>query len=201
MFKVQTMSKTPSKSAQNLNFHFSPKEITSPNKDSPGISKTVYTHLSNLHRLLNDWSSIRVKGVQICKSLTSLKLQECEDDYYPHQIKPLTESLLQSLDALKDIVEGAVIIKYQMQALTKLQSSEEPVINTWLVSEISENIDKVCDTLQKELRLKQIITENIAHCRDENLIEVYASAWEFEAYFNMEGNSYLFAEVGLVGIT
>ncbi|XP_045772747.1 cyclin-dependent kinase 2-interacting protein-like [Maniola jurtina] len=195
------MSKTPSKSAQNLNFHFSPKEITSPNKDSPGISKTVYTHLSNLHRLLNDWSSIRVKGIQICKSLTSLKLQECEDDYYPHQTKPLTESLMQSLDALKDIVEGAAIINNQMQALTKLQSNEEPVINTWSVCEISENIDKVCDTLQKELRLKQVITENIAHCRDENLIEVYASAWEFEAYFNMEANSYLFAEVGLVGIT
>ncbi|CAH2229404.1 cyclin-dependent kinase 2-interacting protein-like [Pararge aegeria] len=192
------MSKTPLKSAQDINFHFSPKEITSPNKDSPGISKTVYTHLTTLHRLLNDWLSVRIKGVQICKTLNALKLHECEDDYYPHQIKPLTESLLQSLDALKDIVDGAEIINSQMQALSKLQLHEEPVINTWSVSEISASISNICNTLQKELRLKQVITENIAHCRDENLIEVYASAWEFEIYFNMESNSYLFAEVGLL---
>ncbi|XP_023952620.2 cyclin-dependent kinase 2-interacting protein [Bicyclus anynana] len=195
------MSKTPSKSAQSLNHHFSPKEITSPNKDSTGISKTVYTHLTNLHRLINDWTSIRSKGVQICKSLSALKLHECEDDYYPHQIKPLTESLLNSVDALKDVVDGVEIINSQMNALSQLQSNEEPIINTWSVGEISSNVGSICDALQKELRLKQVITENIAHCRDQNLIEVYASAWEFEAYFNMEINSYLFAEVGLAGIT
>lgn len=87
-------------------FYFFHTEITSPNKDSPGISKTVYTHLTNLYCLLNDWSSVREKGVKICKALIALELDSCKDDYYPHQCKPLTDSLLQSLDALKNVVDG-----------------------------------------------------------------------------------------------
>lgn len=46
-----------------------------------------------------------------------------------------------------------------------------------------------------------IVTENVAHCRDEKLIEVYTSAWELEVYFNIQSFAYLFAEVGLAGIT
>lgn len=45
-----------------------------------------------------------------------------------------------------------------MQALTQLQSNEEPVINTWTICEISASISNICDTLEKEFKLKQVIT-------------------------------------------
>ncbi|CAH0715532.1 unnamed protein product, partial [Brenthis ino] len=194
------MSETPSKKTDN-SVQFIPKEITSPIKDGLGISKTAYTHISNLHSLLSDWTRIRDKSVKICKSLSALKLHDCEDNYYPHQTKQLIEDLLEAFDSLENIAGGVNIICTQMKALSKLQPTNQPMINTWSASEIAHCIIDINESLQKELRLKQIITENIAHCRDENLTEVYVSAWEFEAYFNMETNAYLFAEVGLSGIT
>ncbi|OWR43801.1 hypothetical protein KGM_206455 [Danaus plexippus plexippus] len=141
------MSRTPSRNVDSLNY-FIPKELPTINKEGSPVSKTVYMHLSKLHSFLNDWLSLKVKGVKICKSISALKLYECFDDYYPHQTQPLTEGLLESLSGFENIVE-----------------------------------------------------ENVAHCRDENLIEVYVSAWEFEAYFNMDTCAYLFAEIGLTGIT
>ncbi|KAM3965183.1 cyclin-dependent kinase 2-interacting protein [Aphomia sociella] len=181
------------------NWNFSPKEVMTPNKEYPGISKTVFTHLSNLHGLLNDWIKIRDKGTKLCRGISALKLYECANDYYPSQLKPLTEGLLEALESLKNIVEGVETLKNQLQALAKLQIIGQPVILTWSASEISNNVEIIFLSLQKEYRLKQIVTENIAHCRDEKLIDVYASSWELEPYF--ESNPYLFAEVGLMGVT
>nr|XP_026499626.1 cyclin-dependent kinase 2-interacting protein-like [Vanessa tameamea] len=194
------MSVTPTKTKNDL-INFIPKEIITPNKDSPGISKTVYSHITNLHHLLSDWSTIREKGFKICKSISALKLYEYKDGYYPHQTKPLTDSLLEALDSLENVVEGVSIINNQMQALAQLQYTHEPVINTWSASEIAENILNIYNSLHKEFNLKKIITENIAHCRDENLIEVYVSSWEFDTFLSMELSAYLFADVGLAGIT
>ncbi|XP_046965902.1 cyclin-dependent kinase 2-interacting protein-like [Vanessa cardui] len=194
------MSVTPTK-IKTDSVNFIPKEIITPNKDSPGISKTVYSHITSLHHLLSDWSTIREKGLKICKSISALKLYEYKDDYYPHQTKPLTDNLLEALDSLENVVEGVGIINNQMQALAQLQYTHEPVINTWPASEIAENILNIYNSLRKEFNLKKIITENIAHCRDENLIEVYVSSWEFDTYFSMELSAYLFADVGLAGIT
>ncbi|XP_026761884.1 cyclin-dependent kinase 2-interacting protein-like [Galleria mellonella] len=174
---------------------FLPKEVMTPNKDFPGISKTVFTHICNLHSFLNDWARFRDKGIKLCRGISALKLHECTDYYYPHQLKPLTEGLLEALDELKNILEGIEILNNQLKALAKLQITGQPVIFTWSASVISDSVEKMFLSLQKEYRLKQIITENIAHCRDEKLIDVYISSWELEPYF--ESNPYLFAEVGL----
>lgn len=45
-----------------------------------------------------------------------------------------------------------------MQALSKMQYTQEPVINTWSVCEIAENITKIQQGLQKEFELKKVIT-------------------------------------------
>ena len=93
-------------------------DITSPVKvNSPGMSKTAYTHISNLHTLLSNWTSIRDKGLKICKSLSSLKLHECENDYYPHQTKQLVDGLLEALDALENIVDGKIHVNLLLYKL------------------------------------------------------------------------------------
>ncbi|CAH0585701.1 unnamed protein product [Chrysodeixis includens] len=149
------MSKTPTKS--DPTHVFIAREITTPNKDQQGVSKAVFSHVSKLHGLLNDWMKLRDRGVNILNN--------------------------------------------QLRALAKLQPTDDPVIFTWSVTKISDTVQKIYDSLVKEDRLKQVITENVAHCRDEKLVEIYTSAWEFEAYFNMESNAYLFVEVGLAGVT
>ncbi|XP_028166167.1 cyclin-dependent kinase 2-interacting protein-like [Ostrinia nubilalis] len=192
------MSKTPPNNvdaAQN----FTPRELPTPNKDTPGISKTVFTHVSTLHGLLIDWNRFREKGVKLCRAIYALKLYECADDYYPSQLKPLMDNLVEALNGLKDVVEGAEVVNKQLEALANLQPSDEPIILTWTAKKISETVNKIFTSMQKEFKVKQIITENIAHCRDEKMIDVYISSWELEPFF--EPNAYLFAEVGLPGIT
>ncbi|XP_013196123.1 uncharacterized protein LOC106139261 isoform X2 [Amyelois transitella] len=174
-------------------------QITTPNKDFPGTSKTVFTHISNLHGLLSDWTRIREKGTKFCRGISALKLYECTDDYYPHQLKPLSEGLLEAINSLNNIVEGVMIISNQLKSLSKLPPTDQPVIFTWTTKEISDSVEKMWTTLEKEYKLKQVIAENIAHCRDEYQLDVYIAAWELDTYF--EYNAYLFAEVGLAGVT
>lgn len=192
------MSKTPQSDSS---FQFKLREIASTCKDQHAITKTIYSHISTLHGLLDDWLNMREKGVRICKGISSLKLYECKDNYYPSQLKPLMESLLEILGSLKNITDGIRMINIQMQALVRLQPGNEAIISTWSVSEISKCIMLLFESLEKEYKLKEIITENVAHCRDEKLIEVYVSAWELETYFNIQSYSYLFAEVGLSGLS
>lgn len=85
-------------------------EITSPNKDTPGFFKTVYSHITNLHQILSDWSSLRVIGAKICKSISALRLHEYEDNYYPYQTKSLINSLLEALYGLENVLEGYYFI-------------------------------------------------------------------------------------------
>ncbi|CAG5046074.1 unnamed protein product [Parnassius apollo] len=193
------MSKTPTKTPESCQ-QFYPKDLLSPNKDSTGLAKTIFTHITNIHSFLNKWIKVCEKGTKIVKSISALRLYEYNSDFYPHQLTTLTQDLLEASSALRDVVEGVQILNDQLQVLAKLQPTDLPIINTWSASHISSQVSTLYLSMEKEYRLKKVITENIAHCRDENLIEVYASAWEFSVYLNMESNSYLFAEVGLSGI-
>lgn len=192
------MSKTPIKE---LAINFVPREITTPNKDQPGLSKTVFSHVSSFHSLLIDWVKLKDKGSKFCKGISSVKLHEYNDDYYPHLLKPLTEGLVEIIDSFQNIIEGIKILKNQLESLSKLQSTDQPVILTWSVGRIHACVKNTYESLLKEYKLKKIVTENIAHCRDESLIEVYVSSWEFDPYLNMEENAYLFAEIGVAGIS
>ncbi|XP_063624822.1 uncharacterized protein LOC134796575 [Cydia splendana] len=173
------------------------KRLPTQSEDTHGISKTVFTHVSRLHGLLNDWIRVRDKGTKLCKAVIALKLHECTNDYYPHQLQPLTKSLTEVLESLNDTIEGVAVINKQLQALAKLQQVAQSVILTWTANDISENVIEVFNTLQQEYRLKSVVTENIAHCRDEKLLDMYATAWEFDTYFRVESTAYLFTEVGL----
>ncbi|CAF4903685.1 unnamed protein product [Pieris macdunnoughi] len=194
------MNKTPTKLTDN-SYVFTAKEVTTPNKDSPGICRTVYTHVANLHNLLSDWEKLKEKGTKVTKSVSALKLHECTDDYYPHQLHPLMEMLLEALNGLRNIVEGVRIINKQLKALAALDKSNDRVVFTWTIQKFSTTVDEICTSLSKEIHLKETVTENLAHCRNESLIEVYVSAWELEAYYNIEMSAYLFADIGLLGIS
>ncbi|KAJ0176609.1 hypothetical protein K1T71_007788 [Dendrolimus kikuchii] len=193
------MSKTPTRSVVSAP-NFVPKEISTPNKDQPGLSKTIFSHVSNLHGLLKDWVKIKDKGVKFCRGISSVKLHECSPEYYPQQLEPLTKGLIEALNGLNDIVEGVNLLNNQLKALAKLQPSDQPVIFTWSALHISEGVTKLYKSLVQEFHLKELVVENIAHCRDEKLIEVYISSWEFDAYLNWNSTAYLFAECGLASI-
>ncbi|CAK1551097.1 unnamed protein product [Leptosia nina] len=194
------MSKTPT-CTPDKTYSFTPKEITTPNKDCPGISRTVFTHVTNLHSLLCDWEKLKEKGTKTCKGVSALKLYECTDDYYPHQLEPLMNLLLEALKGLQNIVDSVHIINSQLQALSQLEKTTIGVIFTWSAQRISTAVNDIYNALCKEIKLKQTITENLAHCRNESLIEVYVSAWELEAYYSTDMSAYLFSDIGLSGVT
>ncbi|XP_072949265.1 uncharacterized protein [Epargyreus clarus] len=175
-------------------------ELLTPNKDNTGVSKTIFMHVSNFHRLLCDWIKLIDKGTKICKSIALLNLHDSNDDYYPHRVENLTDSLLDSLYSMRDILDSVKILDSQLKALAKLQPEGTPVIFTWSAAQISENISKMYALMQKEYKLKEVITENIAHCQDECLMEVFASGWEFDIYFRVYVSDYLFVETGLPSV-
>lgn len=179
---------------------FAPKESGIWNRDQPGFSKTIFSHISNMHGLLNDWVKLKDKGVKFCRGILAIKLHECTTGYYPQQLEPLTKGLIETFNGLRHVVEGAEVINNQLQALSKLQPNNQAIIFTWSALNFSNNVNIIFSSLKQELKVKKIVLENIAHCRDEKLIELYISSWEFDAYVDWNSTAYLFAECGLTSI-
>lgn len=66
----------------------------------------MFTHLTNLQGFLQDWQRIKDKGTKLCKTVSALKLHECQDDYYPRALTELTEGLLSCTDSFENILQG-----------------------------------------------------------------------------------------------
>lgn len=49
---------------------------------------------------------MRDKGTRLLKAVSALKLQECNDDYYPSQLIPVMDNVVEIVDSLKNIVDG-----------------------------------------------------------------------------------------------
>ncbi|KAJ8722098.1 hypothetical protein PYW08_004500 [Mythimna loreyi] len=174
---------------------FTPRETSKVQHQD--LSKTVYSHITNLHGLLSDWGNNRAKGFRVAKLVRNLNLPECDEDYIPSQMGPLMETLLDTLTALQNIVKELKLVNNQLQALAKLQRSDEPVLVTWSVKLISEKVIIMYEMAKKELELLEKATENIGHCRDANMLSVYMESWRPGTYVCSDHYSYLFSEAGL----
>lgn len=53
---------------------------------------------------------------------------------------------------------GVEVLNKQLQSLAKLQPTAEPVILTWTAKQVSETVGKIVASMQKEFKLKQVIT-------------------------------------------
>ncbi|GBP74566.1 hypothetical protein EVAR_59501_1 [Eumeta japonica] len=190
------MSETPSKDIETPNT-FSPNDLQAPSERKPDISKVVYTHVSTLHGLIKEWKRIIVKGCKICYAISLINIQEVQEDDYPEELGHLTQTLLEITNGLKHVSENVETIKNQLEAISKLLPGNEPVIMSWPASMIFKYVCEISTSLRREYELKLCITENIAHCRDEKVAEIYVSAWEFAIYFNTNATEFLFAEMNL----
>ncbi|XP_041979209.1 uncharacterized protein LOC121733116 isoform X2 [Aricia agestis] len=152
------MTSTPTKDSSN---YFTPKELPTPTKDHSGVTKTIFTHISNLHGLLNDWDKLQLKGKKICRSISSIKLHEFQDNYYPHEVKVLVETLLEVVDGLHDVCAGIELLDKQINSLSKLQPLDTPLMQTWTASQISENVSNLHDSFKQEFHLKKTILGKI----------------------------------------
>lgn len=50
------------------------------------------------------------------------------------------------------------MINNQLRSLAKLQPDDSPVISTWSVKQISENVQYIYFSMQQEYKLKQLVT-------------------------------------------
>ncbi|CAG9102423.1 unnamed protein product [Plutella xylostella] len=197
------MSVTPSKAALSLINNFKPsKELTTPNKDANCMQRTVFKHIEALHQLLVEWITKRISTTLPCKTITKLKspknvTEDCDYDEYPPELEPRTTALVCALDFFKGVVERMEKITKQLKAALKLFPSDSPVTCSWLPHMIEDEANRMLECLQKELQIKQIVTENIAHTTDKSLLTLYATAWDLEAYISVETFAYLFVEFGL----
>lgn len=196
IFESEGLNLEPEPSIKTDSPHkFTPRETNKVQHQE--LSKTVYSHILKLHRLLSDWSSNRAKGFRVAKLVLNSNLPECDEGYFPSELSPLMDNLLDTLKTLKNVVEEMRVVNNQLQALAKLQPSDEPVLVTWSVKKISQEVIAMYGMARKEFELLEIATENIAHCRDEHILVVYMSSWRPGPYFCSEAYSYLFAEAGL----
>lgn len=66
----------------------------------------MYSRISTLHTLINDWKKTREKGFRLARAIDALNLAQYDEDYFPSELKPLMDSLGEIVEALNNIAEG-----------------------------------------------------------------------------------------------
>ncbi|XP_077297098.1 uncharacterized protein LOC143918882 [Arctopsyche grandis] len=169
-------------SSRNDTSHSSP--IITPKKSQPsylnlsGQAKSGYRIARDFALNIEKWFGAHENGTYFCQAL-SRQYGRCELERYPVELKNLSskfESIMSNITLALSSVEA---ISVQYSALAKLMPCDDPLFNTWSITKLSREMDKIYKMLKEETNVKRVIRENVFHCRDEDLLEVYVSAWEF----------------------
>ena len=192
-------TKTPQKdkSSQGLPIPgFSPVPI-SPGK-SPlqgnltGTPRKVKDTCADWFNCVQKWQALNTKGFNIASEIANIKLssvlstEEGNKVTMPTEMAPLCEKLGEVYNSLEKIYNKMVSLTVTLQGVYNLEVHQsvdlEPMFHTWTVDRFADTSKQLSDMYKKELEVKNIIVENIAHATDRNLMMFHTAAWLHEGY-------------------
>lgn len=80
----------------------------------------MYAHVARLHVLVIAWNKNKAKSYKLGKAIYALNLPQYEEDYFPRELQPLMESLMEILGDMGDIFEGKYSLYFSIAMLISL---------------------------------------------------------------------------------
>ncbi|KAF4018152.1 hypothetical protein G4228_009409 [Cervus hanglu yarkandensis] len=124
---------------------------------------------------------------------------EKEHPEYSRELEALCEELQTTLDGLTKIQMKMEKLSSTTKGVCELEDyhyGEErkrpPLFHTWPTAHFYEVSRKLSDMYGRELRLKRVVVEQLAHATDRDLALSYLSMWLHQPY--LEGSSRLLLE-------
>uniref|UniRef100_A0A087YL78 Cyclin dependent kinase 2 interacting protein n=1 Tax=Poecilia formosa TaxID=48698 RepID=A0A087YL78_POEFO len=171
-----------------------------------GSARKIKDNAADWHNLMLKWEKLNDDGFQFATNIVNMRnfiffLSSQRDQQPPDDFSPASASVQQQAagaaelqdecSRLQAVVDRMVVIVAKMEHLMSVQQGiqdlEEfqfgpegrtlPLCHSWKTKEFEESSRVLLAAFSQELKLKQVILQELAHTTDADLHMVYLSCW------------------------
>ncbi|KAJ8941744.1 hypothetical protein NQ314_010288 [Rhamnusium bicolor] len=184
------MNDTPKKNntnpKENKNSGFSPIILPqspaagSPQKNLTGPPRIAKDIVANLYNNIQHWNDDHIKGAQIVKQIAVLKSNDPKN--YSLPLEAYINDLYNVFQSLINHVKCFETLIAQIAALAKLQKKTEPLFVSLDAISIANLVETVANAYREEIKIKNVVLENIAHSKNRDEAMFFAACWTFQTH-------------------
>ncbi|XP_064603280.1 cyclin-dependent kinase 2-interacting protein-like [Liolophura sinensis] len=200
--------KSPQKMYDEAEENFSPvKSPSSPyhmQRNLQGSARKIKDAAADWHNGILKWNSLNSEGVKIINKIANIKLERmfaCQQnesevasgDLMSPDLEPLCEALTVIVQSQEKIVRKMKSMRVMLVGVKNLEAfrcegqgegntASHPLFQSWSITEFEETFKGLGEMYEKELELKKIIGQNVAHAKDRNALMMYTSSWLHQPY-------------------
>ncbi|XP_036606499.1 cyclin-dependent kinase 2-interacting protein [Trichosurus vulpecula] len=184
--------------------------LVTPKKTVLSVSaRKIKDNAADWHNLLLKWETLNNMGFSIANKIGNIKISAFTEDkvepecnsiasgiHSPKEHPKYNEELEMLCKELHDTLENLAKVQVKMEKLTSTTkgicnlenyhrrngNDQTPLFHTWPTTYFYEVSHKLSEMYKKEILLKRIIVEELAHATNQDLILSYLSMWLYQPY-------------------
>ncbi|XP_063958934.1 cyclin-dependent kinase 2-interacting protein-like [Lytechinus pictus] len=175
-----------------------------------GSARVIKDHCADWHNHIEKWNGMNDAGFDIINKIINLKLQYKSDreskldvqtrtkseveflselnDGMPEGLETLCEQLTAIHTSMTTLMSKMASITKHFQGVEKLEQKKKsdqdasPLFTSWSVGKFVQASQHLQEMYQKELEVKKVIVEDVAHHDNRDIMMMYASSWLHQPY-------------------
>ncbi|XP_027705075.1 cyclin-dependent kinase 2-interacting protein [Vombatus ursinus] len=172
-------------------------------------ARKIKDNAADWHNLLLKWETLNNMGFSVANKIGNIKISALTEDkvelecnsiasgFHSQKVYPKYNEELEMLcKELHDTLENLAKVQVKMEMLTSTTKGicnlenyhrgngnyQTPLFHTWPTAYFYEVSHKLSEMYKKEILLKRIIVEELAHATNQDLILSYLSVWLYQPY-------------------
>lgn len=180
-----------------------------------GSHRKVKDTAADLHNLCQKWRKLNNEGATVINEVANAKLQaifkeeesersedeasatktgmpEVLEDHCNKLLETVEKmrKLIDKMEAMSEILKGVADLERHKTQCTSMDSG--PVLfQTWKVEDFEEAISGILNCYRKEMKSKELLSENVCHVKDRQTMMFYTAAWVHQPYIDTSCTVYL----------
>ncbi|XP_072486276.1 cyclin-dependent kinase 2-interacting protein isoform X1 [Notamacropus eugenii] len=172
-------------------------------------ARKIKDNAADWHNLLSKWETLNNMGFSVANKIGNIRISALTEDkvelecnsiasgFHSQKVHPKYNEELEMLcKELHDTLENLAKVQVKMEKLTSTTKGicnlenyhrgngkyQTPLFHTWPTTYFYEVSHKLSEMYKKEILLKRIIVEELAHATNQDLILSYLSMWLYQPY-------------------
>ncbi|XP_073338993.1 cyclin-dependent kinase 2-interacting protein [Pagrus major] len=180
-------------------------EVTSANRKCSavtGSARKIKDNAADWHNLMMRWEKLNEEGFDVAGNIVNMRLTRSRSDQLlvdefssassaPSQQTGGAPELQDECCKLQDVINKMVVVVMKMERLMTSQQAVQdleefqfgpegrkfPLFHSWNTKHFEESSRVLLESFCQELKLKQLILQELAHTVTSDLCMVYLSCW------------------------
>lgn len=163
------------------------------NTNLSGIPLKIKESAIELKNFVKQWSKLHITGIAVLNSIKTLKIdsmRSSERELYPQGLQERCDQLQHVLDKMNSCFTNLAVLVQQLKALVELDNlqggNKGPIHLSWSTGKFGQAYQEIYNAYAKELALKNVIKEEVAHSSKKECLSYYITSWTLQPFISNE---------------